>query len=47
MLEKGFEALTQAWTWMSSNETFSTVLGVAVAMIIVGALLGIFLSRRG
>lgn len=47
MLTKGFEAMTEAWTWLSGNDTFSVIIGYAMAIIIVGGLLGIFLSRRG
>lgn len=47
MLTKGFTAMTEAWTWLSDNDTFATIIGFAMAIIIVGGLLGIFLSRRG
>ncbi len=45
MLDKGFEAMTDAWAWLSGNDTFSAIIGVAMAFIIVGGLLGFFLKK--
>lgn len=45
MLDKGITAITDVWTFVEGNDTLATVIGVAVAFIVVGGLLGLFFRR--
>lgn len=45
MLASGLESITSVMTFLEGNTTFSIMIGVAVAAVVVSAVLGLFFRR--
>lgn len=44
-MSEGITAITSAMTFLESNSTFSILLGVAVAGVVLSVVLGLFFRR--
>lgn len=47
MIGSGFDIIDVVWDWISGNALFTGLFGVAVALIVLGSLIGIFMKKGG